>query len=291
MHEDRRIIMCTTAQYADDDKLQQPQRRQQMPQQLQEDLLLQNETDNCNLLILNDYNPISLEEEINALDPTIFWLVDDNAFRLRYYLRTSGLDGILNYKCGSSSDSSSRTTTTLNCLYIGENAGAVVAGASLATTAHAMHHGPKEAAPEPQYFGLGLLGPDRSVYYYYHDENSSQEEEEQQQQQNENDLSSILALKHDQIYVWSQPAAPAEKEEMTTTTSSSATSFIFLPSQRGAIEQWQYLPPVPPLVRMPIDNDGGVACHGEPSIDPSRVIQNGMADSEWITEVEDAATS
>lgn len=253
----RRIALCTSASYA-------AKTRELLPQ-LQEDLLvLDEEEECCRLFVLDDYNPMSLQEEIEQFNPSIFWVVDDNAFRIRYQLRTSGMDGILNNKCGG-------PVLSRNCLYVGENAGAVIAGASLGT-AHAMNYDPKQAS-EPQYFGVNLLGPNRSISY-----GLSKDELIAHPKTTDIAPSSLLALKREQIFVWSQPP----KED--------TTSFIFLPSQRGTIEQWESPPPIPPLVDFNSDSNigGGVQCDGEPSIDPSRVMQQ-VGDSEWINEVGDAS--
>jgi hypothetical protein len=253
----RRIALCTSESNAD--KI-----RELMPQ-LEEDLLLDNKHDCCNLFVLNDYNPLSLHDEMEQFDPSIFWVVDDNAFRIRYQLRTSGMDGILYQKCGGPAPSNDSSSSGSNCLYVGENAGAVCAGASLAT-AHAMNQDPKQA-PEPQYFGLHLLGPSRSISF-----GLSNSELTAHPRTCNFDPSTIIALERDQVFVWSQP--PDED----------TTSFIFLPSKRGTIEQWESPPPIPALIE---DGIGGIQCDGEPSIDPSRIMQQ-VGDSEWINEVDDA---
>jgi hypothetical protein len=258
----RRIALCTSESNAD-------KTRELMPQ-LEEDLLLDNKHDCCNLFVLNDYNPLSLQDDMAQFDPSIFWLVDDNAFRIRYQLRTSGMDGILHQKCGGPAPSNDSSSSNSNCLYVGEHAGAVCAGASLAT-AHAMNQDPKQA-PEPQYFGLHLLGPSRSISF-----GLSNSELTVHPRTYDIDPSTLVALERDQVFVWSQP--PDED----------TTSFVFLPSKRGTIEQWESPPPIPALIEDGNNQNsiGVVQCDGEPSIDPSRMMQQ-VGDSEWINEVDDA---
>lgn len=246
----RKLALCTTQKY---------DHREERMSQLEDDFDL----DGCQLFLLDDYNPITLQEEVSNFDPTIFWLVDDNAFRIRYYLRTSGLDGILQLNCGGFSGK--------GCLYVGENAGALCAGASL-TGAHKLQQDPKEA-PEPQFFGLGLLGTKRSVTFIQ--SKTMDDGEESTMTGSGSESSSTISLDQDDVFIWSQPGT------------GSATSFVFLPCQRGAIANLEEPPNLPPLVE---EDDllmmGGVQCTGEPAIDPSRMMEQ-VGDSEWINEAED----
>lgn len=203
----------------------------------------------CATILLRDYNPLSLEEKIQELDPTIFWVPDGNSYALRYLMRTSGLDGIVETMCGSDSGKS--------VLYVGEGAGAICGGGG-ATMAlgHVRGDDPK-AAPEPQFRGLELLGPTRSISF------GLAKKIEQHPKVDAND--DITILQEDQVFVWSQKQG-------------SATTFVMNPKQRGAIEKFQSPPPVPPLVEL---NIGGIKCTGEPAMDPSRRLQT-IGDSEWV---------
>ncbi|CAJ1948319.1 unnamed protein product [Cylindrotheca closterium] len=253
--EHRRLALCTTRKHAS-------WCQKERVSQLEQDFGL----DGCQLFVLDDYNPMTLKQEMEDFDPTIFWLVDDNAFRIRYFLRTSGLDGMLYKKCGSSNGN--------NCLYVGENSGALCTGCSLAG-AHVLQQDPKEA-PEPQFFGLGLLGSERSVSICVCEDSKGegQDDTKNTEESDSNVSDKLIALEQDHVYVWSQP-----KDE-------SATSFVFLPSQRGSIANLDSPLSLPPLV-VEENNLGGVQCTGEPAIDPSRMMEQ-VGDSEWINEAEDA---
>ena len=152
---------------------------------------------------------------------------------------------------------------------MGENAGALCAGSSL-SGAKILQQDPKEA-PEPQFFGLGLLGADRSVSFSLDLQSNDGEETKTDALEETYSSGSNILLGQDDVYIWSQPS------------NDSATSFVFLPSQRGAIANLESPPNLPPLV---VDMMGGVQCTGEPAIDPSRVMEQ-VGDSEWINEAED----
>jgi hypothetical protein len=244
--QERRIALCTTQYNAE-------RISTKVLPAIQNDLIL-NPKDSCILFILEDYNPLSMAAEINNVQPTIFWVVDDNAFRLRYNMRTSGLDSLIEQMCGSDEE---------NCLYLGENAGAICAGASL-NVAHALNHDPKQA-PEPQFRGLELMGPQRSISFGISKEALLVHPKTSSECMNQE----CLELDDDKIFVWSQPL------------DQDVTSFVFLPLQRGGIEQLTSPLPVLPLL---VEREG-VECTGEPSIDPSRMMQE-IGDSEWINEVE-----
>jgi peptidase E len=215
--------------------------------------LLQRDLDlnDCHVVVLEDYHPLTLHAKMQELDPSVVWMMDGNAFELRYKMRTSGLDRWVEQMCGPMEGSLAR-------LYVGEGAGAICGGATMAT-AHVRGDDPK-AAPEPQFQGIGLLGPHRSVAFGLDEQVVLQTHPKTQSEP------MITALGTDQVYVWSQ-----QQEE--------ATSFIFLPSRKGMMEEWESPPPLPPLVD---DAQGeGVQCMGEPAIDPSRAMQQ-TSDSEWM---------
>jgi hypothetical protein len=212
----------------------------------------------CNLIVLDDYNPLSLEEVLDQIQPSILWVSssDGNAFDMRYKMRTSGLDTFIERSCGSPEGSSS-------LLYVGEGAGAICGG-SFMSVAHVRGDDPK-GAPEPQFRGLELLGPQKSVAF-------GMDEALFQSHDKTKDLTtdSITCLQSDQVFVFSQRP-----------DNNSVMSFVMTPSRRGMIENWQSPPPVPPLVAK--DGIGGVQCVGEPAIDPSRTMQQSH-DSEWLEE-------
>jgi hypothetical protein len=215
-------------------------------------------------LDLSDYNPVSLDVQMDQWRPNILWVTGGtttNAFSLRYKLRTSGLDRWIERNCCGVSAST--------CVYIGEGSGAICAGASLQVARSILQQDPK-AAPEPQFFGMGLLGPEKTIAF------STMEMEEQRQVRSSHvdlDEGKLTLLRPDQVYVWSQSSDGHE---------TSVSSFIYLPNQRGMMEQMISPEPFPPIM----DDDeaeGGVACFGEPAVDPSRQMQSStIGDSEWI---------
>jgi hypothetical protein len=192
--------------------------------------------DNLETFRLDRLNPSELENKFTKFNPTVFWVADcGSALQLRYYMRTSGFDGLVEELCGSF-DEKSR-------LYVGEGAGAICGGSSMALARG------QDPAPEPQFRGLDLLGPSLSVSF---ESNSAID-----------DMAKSVGEK--QVYVWSQQDGEA-------------TSFVMSPAQKGAIEGLSNPDPLPPLQEA---NLGGRRCTGEPSIDPSRMLQM-RGDSEWF---------
>ena len=209
-------------------------------------------------LQLRDYNPLSLEEQMDQWHPTVVWVTGTNAFLLRYELRTSGLDRWVERYC---------VGVSATCVYIGEGAGAICAGSSLQVARHFLQHDPT-VAPEPQFFGMGLLGQEKTIAF------STLETEEEQEvrfRHHDLDANKLSLLKAEQVYVWSQSS---DGDEI------SVSSFIYLPNQRGMMEQMSSPPPLPPVMETEKE---GVACFGEPAVDPSRQMQSStIGDSEWM---------
>jgi Peptidase family S51 len=210
-------------------------------------------------LQLSHCNPLSLEEQMDQWQPTVVWVTGTNAFLLRYELRTSGLDRWVERYC---------VGVSATCVYIGEGAGAICAGASLQVARHFLHQDPK-VAPEPQFFGMGLLGQEKTIAF------STLETEEEQEVRFRHhdflDATKLSLLKPEQVYVWSQSS---DGDDM------SVSSFIYLPNQRGMMEQMSSPPPLPPVMETEKE---GVACFGEPAVDPSRQMQSStIGDSEWM---------
>ena len=214
----------------------------------------------CHLIVLEDYNPLTLQDKINDIDPSVIWVADaGNAFAMRYRMRTSGLDTLISESlCDTLATSPAR-------LYVGEGSGAICGGASMAV-AHLREDDPK-AVPEPQFFGLGLLGPKRSILF------SDDEYAVKQDTKTIVCKDTITTLRTDQVLVWSQTT----DQESTT-----ATTFVMTPCKKGTIENFETLPPLPPLGKAS-NTHGGVPCEGERAIDPSRTMQQ-IGDSEWLEE-------
>lgn len=227
--------------------------------------------DTATLFLLDDWNPPTLDEELSCSKPTIVWVQGKNAFHTRHLLRTSGLDRWLQEHCAPSHDQGS-SSNNKGCAipFIGEGAGALCSGSTMAI-AHVRGDDPK-MSPELQMYGLDLLGDD--------DDDSlvsfGVEEKILQGHPRTSDfVSNIQICRNDQIFVWSQ--SPNQE---------TATRFVMTPKQRGTIEG--YTTPDPwsdrqRRSRLGQADGGGVACHGEPAIDPSRSIQH-IGDSEWMEE-------
>jgi len=256
----------------------------------------------CYGLTLEDYNPLTLEKHFEELQPNMVWLWGDSPFSLRYYMRTSGLDRWISQHCGGSFGTSRR-----HCVFVGEGVGAICAGASLRVahypafisagknphlktgtgtgtgTAAAAAAAAAAVPPEPQFFGLGLLGSDRTVAFVK-DTVAVEDLETLRFAHPDLEEPKLVLLKRDQVYVWSQSTSPVDG-------SISVASFVFLPLQFGMMEQMTSPEPLPQWAD---DNNGdgdgdgdgsykkeGVSCFGEPSIDPSRQMQR-IGDSEWL---------
>jgi len=243
------------------------------------------------VLKLGDFNPLSLEEQMDQWRPNIVWVKGTNAFSLRYQLRISGLDRWIENHCAgvftttttSSNEDGSRGSSSTTrasrgcCVYIGEDAGTICAGSSLQVAKQLLQHDPK-VSPEPQFFGLGLLGKDKTIAF----SNLETQEVLQYIPSRKEDITergrTLTILRSEQVYVWSQSSNGQEDI--------SVSSFVYLPNQRGMMEQITSPQPLPPLG----DHDGyggtageGVACYGEPARDPSRQMQSStIGDSEWF---------
>jgi peptidase E len=221
--------------------------------------------------LLDDYNPVSLQSLFvndgnNLHVPSIIWVQGQNAFWSRHLLRTSGLDRVLQHRCGSNIDSD-------NCVFVGEGAGSRCAGTTMAV-AHAHGDDPK-VATELQSQGLHLLGHNRWVSFGVDRPNLETHRETRQVVPN------IEICDENQVFVWSQSSQNHQKQDRNKEL---ATTFIMTPCRKGMIERYNTPDPLPPLVISELPSLEGVACNGEPSIDPSRVVQNLLCDSEWLDE-------
>lgn len=212
-----------------------------------------------NIIQLGDYNPISLQEHIENTQcrPNIVWVSGRNAFSLRYKLRISGMDRWIERHCAGA---------LATCVYVGEAAGSICAGASLKAASSILCHDTK-AAPEPQFFGLNLLGPKRTILFLANDCDT---ERMKKYKFSDEDL---VCLKSEDVYVWSQSSKGDGQL-------SSVSSFVYIPKDRGMMAQMASPEPLPAIVTC---DEEGVACFGEPSVDPSRQMQSStIGDSEWI---------
>jgi hypothetical protein len=257
------------------------------------------------VFVLDDWNPLAVEERFSAVgtgtatsdgdggndkDPTILWLYGNhNAFYTRHLLRTSGFDRYIQERSASSScgdeNENERHTDDNNCVFVGEGTGAACAWITM-DAARARGDDPR-GAPELQAFGLKLLG---------NDENGNSKAIATSEGVGfgvvfakkalsiSDDSPGIEVCGEDEVFVWAQPpqelSFSAEEEQQQQHV---ATNFIMAPNRRGTIERYTTLDPLPPLVvRKEQQSSEGVACYGEPSVDPSRSMQAGtIGDSEW----------
>jgi len=224
------------------------------------------------VLLLDDWNPLQVEDIHDYY--SIIWLSGTyNAFWTRHLLRTSGLDRWIQQRCGSSMASvnnNSKTTTTNNALFVGEGTGALVVGKTM-NAARLAGNDPSEA-PELQAFGLGLVR--EGVVF----QSSSKLEDTTTAAASTTEEEAVTVLQDDQVWVWGQPLPGDDKN-----VNQVATKFVFSPNRKGTIESMKEEDPLPPIISSE-DNigGGGVACYGEPSIDPSRAAQSEtIGDSEW----------
>lgn len=248
--------------YYDNNQQDSSTHAQEHVRQLQADMGIAD----CHILQLREYNPVTLEKRLEKMRPSMIWVAGDNPFTLRYRMRTSGLDRWITRHCAGSSMGT-------QCVFVGEGAGAICAGASLQIAKSLGRNYDPRVAPEPQFFGLGLIGLDRTVAFA---DGSTNKDKvlELQDCHSELDSSELLILECDQIYVWSQSLSPVDG-------ATSVASFVFLPLQFGMMEKMTSPQPLLPLVADSDTPGEGVACYGEPSIDPSRQLQRD-GDSDWL---------
>ena len=251
--------------------------------------------DYTDVLIMDDFNPVSLSERLQLsqsrpssfssssdegsrsqmIDPTIIWVRGRNAFRTRHFLRTSGLDMWIRQRCCGGMTARRGGDSNMHCvpLYVGEGAGAVVAGATM-DIAYVKGDDPRES-PELQVNGLALFGDRRSVAFGL----DTTALEDNHRTQSLMEKAAIELCNNDQVYVWSQDFTI----DMDDSDEVIATKFVMTPGRRGMIEQFTNPDPLPILIDDTNSLDEGVPCVGEPAIDPSRTMQR-VGDSEWVEE-------
>ncbi|KAG7336833.1 hypothetical protein IV203_035416 [Nitzschia inconspicua] len=272
----RNLVYCTTS-YDQQNGCDLPDNTDTF---LNDELMSALDLDHIQNVILDEFNPLSLEDLVTKTDnpqhtPTIFWVQGQNAFWTRHLLRTSGLDRMIQLRCcGFSNDSD---TTVRDCIFVGEGAGARCAGTTMAL-AHAFGDDPK-AAPELQIQGLNVLGDNRWVSF-------GVEREMLESHSKTKDLfqsDAIEVCDEDQVLVWSQSSSLKLTDASDPVL---ATKFIMTPHRKGTIERYTTPDPLPPIFVSTSVAEEGVACHGEPSMDPSRAVQNPLGDSEWLEELQ-----
>lgn len=256
------------------------------------------------VICIDDYNPVDLKRELDSFRPNLVWVLSgypnkedhdqQNALQLRYSMRTSGLDRWIQANCGPTA------SATSCCVYVGEGRAATLVASASLDVAKVLLEGDSSSEattvhpPEPQFFGLDLIGPNRAIVFggaadatelngagTTTDSMLSDMTDQLSRNSKTQDLLSkghIRILKDDKVWVWSQVATNVQ-------------SFVYCPARRGIIEDWltgpQELTPLEALVEedygsLPLGlKKEGVSCYGEPSVDPSRQVQGG-GDSEWL---------
>jgi len=241
-------------------------------QQITEDLGLQT----CQIINLTPAtttrreicDPEALRIQIQLLQPSILWLAPhDNAYVLRHAMRVHNLDQLVQELCGP--------CTGPACLFVGEGAGALCAGANMAVAG--LRGDNSKASPELQFRGLNLVGPRKSFSFTKPETYDPQQLQNARERLSRMPLYNVekdvtLFLNPQQVYLYSQVSS--------STNGPTTTSLIMNPYQKGAIEQLQTseLSPVPPLsFADAVDHEGSSivtrVCTGEPSEDPSRIVQ------------------
>jgi hypothetical protein len=276
--------------------------------------------DDVSVLVLDDYNPVRLEEDLltlsssrpgasssaTAATATVvvgFWVYGRrNALWLRHLLRTSGMDRTVQRLCCPSA-------STDAAVYVGEGDGAICAGSTMAV-AYAQQQqqqqqqqipkdGPSHTPlppppPELQVHGLNLLGDHQHVSFGMTRDQLLRHPKTGPLLRGVgggSDRDRIEICSPDQVYVWSQRRSGGGDGKSTTTTETTTTEtttmethqFLMTPGRRGTIERYSTPDPIPPVVPDG-DGDGGVPSPGEPSIDPSRAVQAVGGDSVWLEE-------
>ena len=227
------------------------------------------------LFVLDDWNPMLLESHFPSLkfnnsdptneNPTVIWLYgNSNAFHTRHLLRTSGFDRWIQENCASSSVLQSDFD---NSIFVGEGTGTLCTGATM-DSAKASGNDPK-GAPELQFYGLQLLGENKSKGVVFVSEEEKADESSSRQ------YSGLEVCRDDDVWIWAQESSQIGEEQL-------AINFVMAPNRRGTIEKYDTLEPLAPLIFQSPEGSEGVACYGEPSIDPSRSAQaETIGDSEW----------
>jgi peptidase E len=238
-----------------------------------DDLKSSLDLDDIKIVILDDLNPLTTErifQKPNSNEePTIIWVQGQNAFFTRHLLRTSGVDRMVQERCAPNASSPAT-------IFVGEGAGALCAGSTMAV---AYVKDDPSLSPELQVQGLGLLGEGKSGQFVsFGVERDALEKHAKTHAM----VEQIHICRSDQVFVWSQsstssiPSGDAEKLL--------ATRFIMTPHRRGMIEKYTTPDMLPPVItNSHSTGSDGVPCPGEPSVDPSRAVQQ-IGDSEWLEE-------
>lgn len=234
----------------------------------------------CSILELEEFDadPLGLKRRITALAPHALWVGGGNTFYLRHFMRASGFDSVVQELCGPGGGRDA-------CVYVGASAGAIAGGASVKTALFKGWDNP-DLSPEPltHFRGLGLLGPNVSVFPHFSEERGHVEliSEKREAHRLGNDHT-IINIEDAQAFVWSQRGSDEEKvKDDRSRAAAVSRSFVFNGgNQFGALEHVSAPAPLPPLTPGGVAV-GGVAAAGEPPVDPSRIMQRG--DSEWFEE-------
>jgi hypothetical protein len=262
----KRVAYITTEKGNGDEALMDQLKEELDLEICQPVVLSATETQDGKRSVCNDQS--TLRDVIMGTSPSILWISNHvNSYVLRHTLRIHNIDGIVHDLCGPS--------TGRACLYVGQGAGALCAGANMAVAA--LQGDDASQAPELQFRGLQLLGPHRSVSFAKPVPRNPEELERLQNRLAgmplfDADKDVTVWLNPQQVYVYSQQDG------------ADTTSLVMNPYQRGAIEQFESssLPPTPPLSWNAEDDISASSvsryCTGEPSEDPSRTVRTSQVE-------------
>ena len=203
--------------------------------------------------------PNHVREALASIRPTVLWCQGQNAHLLRHFMRATDLDSVIEQQCGPA------VPVDAPWVYVGVDAGAICAGASVRSC-----RDDPSVAPEPQYRGLELLGPDQSFYCCDETDNEKDKADSLTDwlaEASERVGHSVTPIRHGTAFVWAQANGRAQS---------------FFVDRRGSLERVCFPSPVPPLCEQDLASLEGRKCTGEPAIDPSRAVQSGLGDSEWV---------
>jgi peptidase E len=234
-------------------------------------------------------DPKGLRKVVTQFNPHVIWVSGGNTFYLRHAMKASGFDSLARELCGP-------PVGQRAAVYVGASAGAICGSASVHLARFKGWDDPSAAPPDTPTYGLGLAGSSLSVFAHYlpdkHDALIRAKAAEFGLGESGPQGHRIVRLRDTEAFVWSQQASSGSDVSGPGRRGSDvATTFIF--GRDGTMSEVEWKEPLPPLVPAPYahlteedlrpcEEKGGVACKGEPAIDPSRAGQRG--DSEWFEE-------
>jgi peptidase E len=231
----------------------------------------------CEVLELDALNPVELCEKLARLAPHLLWVCGGNTFFLRYHMHASGFDNLARELCsppppGNSGDPTGRGMANRRrraVVYVGQSAGGICAGASIATAYFKGVDDPSEAPAPPPLEGLGLAGPARCLFPHYNAAAGHAALVSRMAPQYALDTRDVLCLRDDQAWVFSQAGegGPAGDPATTQLVLNQDGS---LEDARSTAEKEVVVLPVSPEVEAEFKPGAAAACDKEPARWPRR---------------------